>query len=102
MLVAGAISWKFTKKNRIALSTMDAEFISCYEASNHEIWLRKFVIGLRVIDGIDRSLKIYYDNNLVVLYSNNYRSLTRPKFIDIKLLVVKERIRDSQIFHKTY
>ncbi|RDX67162.1 hypothetical protein CR513_53993, partial [Mucuna pruriens] len=37
-------------------------------------------------------LKIYCDNNLAVLYSNNNRSSTKSKFIDIKFLVVKEII----------
>ena len=79
-------------------STMAAEFIACYEASNHGIWLRNFVTGLRVVDGIDRPLKIHCDNNSAVLYSNNNRSSTKSKFIDIKFLVVKERVQDRQIF----
>ena len=97
MLAGGAISWKSAKQTLIASSTMAAEFIACYEASNHGIWLRNFVTGLRVVDGIDRPLKIHCDNNSAVLYSNNNRSSTKSKFIDIKFLVVKERVQDRQI-----
>ena len=43
---------------------MVAEFIVCYEASNYGIWLRNFVTRLRIVDGIERPLKLYYDNNL--------------------------------------
>ncbi|RDX67675.1 hypothetical protein CR513_53421, partial [Mucuna pruriens] len=43
-------------------------------------------------------LKIYYDNNSTVLYSNNNRSFTKSKFIDIKFLVVKEGVQNKQIF----
>ena len=50
-----------------------------------------------MVDGIERPLKIYYDNNSAVLYSNNNRSSTKSKFIDIKFLVVKERVQDKQI-----
>ncbi|RVW72211.1 Retrovirus-related Pol polyprotein from transposon TNT 1-94 [Vitis vinifera] len=39
MLVGGAVSWKSVKQTLIAFSTMEAEFIACYEASNHGIWL---------------------------------------------------------------
>ncbi|RVW88103.1 Retrovirus-related Pol polyprotein from transposon TNT 1-94 [Vitis vinifera] len=39
MLARGAVSWKSVKKTLIASSTMGAEFIACYEASNHRIWL---------------------------------------------------------------
>ena len=50
-----------------------------------------------MVDDIDRSLRIYCDNNSAVLYSNNNRSSTKSKFIDIKFLVVKERVQDRQI-----
>ena len=42
-------------------------------------------------------MKIYCDNNSAVLYSNNNRSTTKSKFIDIKFLVVKERVQNRQI-----
>ncbi|RVW81995.1 Retrovirus-related Pol polyprotein from transposon TNT 1-94 [Vitis vinifera] len=37
MLAGGAVSWKSVKQTLIASSTMEAEFIACYEASNHGI-----------------------------------------------------------------
>jgi len=43
------------------------------------------------------TLKIYCENNSAVLYSNNNRSTTKSKFIDIKFLVVKERVQNRQI-----
>ncbi|RDX66207.1 Copia protein, partial [Mucuna pruriens] len=58
------------------------------------------VTSLQEVDGIERSLKIYCDNNSTVLYSNNNRSSTKSKFIDIKFLVVKERVQNKQIFIK--
>ena len=97
MLAGGAISWRSAKQTLIASSTMAAEFIACYEASNHGIWLRNFVTGLRVVDGIERPLKIFCDNKSAVLYSNNNRSSTKSKHIDIKFLVVKERVQSGQI-----
>jgi len=67
ILAEGAISLKSTKPTLVASSTMVAEFIACFEASNHGIWLRNIVTGLHVVDGIERPLKIYCDNKLVVL-----------------------------------
>ncbi|XP_057999162.1 vicilin Jug r 6.0101-like [Hevea brasiliensis] len=67
------------KQTIIASSTREAEFIACYEASNHGIWLRNFVTGLQIVDGIKRPLKIFCDNKSVVLYSNNNRSSTSRK-----------------------
>lgn len=96
-LAEGVISWKSVKQTLIASSTMAAEFIACYEASNHGIWLRNFVTGLRIVDGIEKPLKIFCDNNSAVMYSNNNRSSSKSKFIDIKFLVVKERVQSGQI-----
>ncbi|RDY08250.1 hypothetical protein CR513_07540, partial [Mucuna pruriens] len=79
MLAGGAIPWKFVKQYLIAPSTIVVKFVACFEASNHGIWLRKFVTSLRVVDGIKRLLKIYCGNNSVVLYSNNNRGSTKSK-----------------------
>ena len=97
LFARGAISWKSVKQSIVASSTMAAEFVACYEAFNHGIWLRKFVTGLRIMDGIERPLKLFCDNKSAVLYSNNNRSSTKSKFIDIKFLVVKERVQSRLI-----
>ncbi|RDY04246.1 hypothetical protein CR513_12064, partial [Mucuna pruriens] len=70
MLARGAISWKSVKQNLIVPSTMAADFVAYFEASNQGIWLRNFVTSLRVVDDIERPLKIYCDNNSAILYSN--------------------------------
>ena len=80
LLAEHAISWKSVKQSIVASSTMAAEFVACYEASNHGIWMRNFVIGLRIMDGIERLLKLFCDNKSAVLYSNNNRSSTKSKF----------------------
>lgn len=55
---------------------MAAEFLACFEAPNHEIWLQKFVIRLLIIENIKISLKVYCDNSVVVLYFKNITSST--------------------------
>ncbi|KAL6348428.1 hypothetical protein AAG906_005736 [Vitis piasezkii] len=85
MLARGAVSWK------------SAKFIACYEASNHGIWLRNFITQLRIVDGIEKPLRINCDNKVAELYSKNNRSLSKSKHIDIKFLVVKERVQSLQV-----
>jgi hypothetical protein len=97
MLAGGAISWRSAKQSMIASSTMAAEFIACFEASNHGIWQRNFITGLCIVDTIKLPLKLYCDNNPAVLYSNNNRSSSKSKHIDIKFLVVKERVQSELI-----
>ena len=49
------------------------------------------------MDSIERPLKIYCDNNSAVLYSNSNRNSSKSKDIDIKFLVVKERVQSRQV-----
>ena len=69
MLSNGPISWKSHKQSLIASFTMEAEYVACYKATCHAIWLRNFVSGLDVIDSIMRPLRIYCDNSVVVRFS---------------------------------
>ena len=63
LLVGGAISWKIVKQSIVASSTMAAEFVACYEASNHGIWLRNFVTGLHIMDGMKDHLSYFVTIN---------------------------------------
>ena len=96
-LAGGAISWKSCKQSIIASLTMYTEFIACYEAIGQAMWLKKFVPGLKVVDSIERPLKIYCDNEPAVTYSHNNKSSGAAKHIDIKYYVVKEKIQDHTI-----
>ena len=86
MLAGGVVSWHRAKQTLTTSSTMATELVACYEASNHGMWLRNFVTELQIIEGIERPLKLYRDNKLVVLYFNNNRGSTKSKHIDIKSL----------------
>ena len=97
MLAGEAVSWKSVKQTLIAFSTMETEFIACYETSNHGIWLWNFIIELCIVDGIEKPLRINYDNKAVELYSKNNRSSSKSKHIDIQFLVVKERVQSLQV-----
>ena len=46
---------------------------------------------------VARPLKLFCHNKSTVLYSNNNRSSMKSKFIDIKFLVVKERVQSGLI-----
>jgi hypothetical protein len=76
---------------------MYTEFAACYEATGQAEWLNKFVPGLRVVDNIEKSLKIYCDNEPAVQYSYNNMKSDAFKHIKIKYYVVKEKIRHHTI-----
>jgi hypothetical protein len=97
LLAGGAISWKSSKQTVTISSTMYAEFVACYEATGHAMWLKKFVLGLRVVDNIERSLKLYCDNEPAIFYAHNNKSSDVAKHIKIKFYVVKGCIQDQTI-----
>ena len=81
----------------IASSTMETKYVTCYEATCHAIWLRNFVSGLHVIASIMRPLRIYYDNSVVVRFSKNNKTAGWSKHIDIKYLVVREKVQNEVV-----
>jgi hypothetical protein len=76
---------------------MYAEFIACYEAMGHALWLKNFIPGLRVVDNISRPLTLYYDNKAIIFFSHNNKSSGAVKHIDLKYLVVRERVQHRTI-----
>ena len=43
MMVEGVVSWKSVKQTLTTSSTLEAEYVVCYEATCHAIWLRNFI-----------------------------------------------------------
>jgi hypothetical protein len=76
---------------------MYAEFIACYEALGQAMWLKNFIPGLSVIDSISKPLMIYCDNKAAVFFSHNNKSSGASNHIDLRYLVVKERVQDRTI-----
>jgi hypothetical protein len=53
---------------------MHTDFIATYEATRQLIWMKKFVPRLRVVDSVERPLRIYCDNEPAVFHSYNNKS----------------------------
>ncbi|XP_042952199.1 secreted RxLR effector protein 161-like [Carya illinoinensis] len=98
LLASGAISWKSMKQTITASSTMEAEFVACFEAIVHGLWLRNFITGLGVIDSIERPLRIYCDNSSAVFFSKNDRYSKGAKHMEFKYLSVKEEAQKQTVF----
>ncbi|RVW91271.1 Retrovirus-related Pol polyprotein from transposon TNT 1-94 [Vitis vinifera] len=66
MMVGGVVSWKSVKQTLTTSSTMEAEYVACYEACCHAMWMRNFISTLGVVDSISRPLKLFCDNSTAV------------------------------------
>jgi hypothetical protein len=97
LMASGAVSWRSAKQTLTTTSTMEAEFVSCFEATSHGVWLKSFISGLRIMDSISRPLRIYCDNSAAVFMAKNNKSGSRSKHIDIKYLAIRERIKEKKV-----
>lgn len=75
---------------------MHVEFVACYKATCEALWLRNFISGLQVLNSISKSVKILCDNSFAVFFSKNNKISGKSKHIDIKYLVVRERIQNKE------
>ncbi|XP_042988598.1 secreted RxLR effector protein 161-like [Carya illinoinensis] len=97
LLAGGAISWKSMKQTITASSTMEAEFVACFEATVHGLWLRNFISGLGVVDSIERPLRIYCDNSSAVYFCKNDKYSKGAKHMELKYLSVKEEVQKQTV-----
>ncbi|XP_048131604.1 secreted RxLR effector protein 161-like [Rhodamnia argentea] len=97
MFVGEAVSWRSAKQTLVATSTMKVEFVSCFEATLHCVWLKSFILGLRVVDSIARSLRLFCDNSAAVFMVKNHKSGSRSKHIGIKYLAIRERVEEKKV-----
>jgi hypothetical protein len=91
-LTGGAISWSSSKQTVMTSSTIYAKFVACYKAMGQAMWLKKFVSSLRVIDSIERPLKLYCNNEPAILYAPINKKIKTAKHINIIFYVVKKKI----------
>ena len=96
MMAGGAVSWKSVKQTLTATSTMEAEYVTCYEATCQAMWLKKLFFSFQIVESISKSLVIYCDNTTPIHFSQNNRSATCSKHFDIKYLFVREKVRKFQ------
>ncbi|WVZ17437.1 hypothetical protein V8G54_010419 [Vigna mungo] len=85
------------KQSIIVTSTMEVEFVACFEATVHALWLRNFVSRLDIINSIARPIRIYCDNSTVVFFSKNDKYSKGAKHMDLKYLLVKEEVHKHRV-----
>jgi hypothetical protein len=86
----GAVSWASKKQNTVALSTVEAEYISGSLATQEAIWITKLLteVGLNI-----NAPKLYQDNQGCIGFSKNPIGHARTKHIDIRHHFMRERIK---------
>ena len=85
----GAISWRSVKQSSITDSTMEAEYIAAFEAAKEVVWLRNFLMDLKVVSYAQSAITLYCDNSGAVANSKEPRSHKRGKHIERKYHLIR-------------
>ena len=80
-LNGGVVSWRSSKQDTVADSTIEAEYIAASEAAKEVVWIKKFITGLGIIPSILDPVNLYCDNNEAIAQAKEPRSHQRSKHI---------------------
>ncbi|XP_033516008.1 secreted RxLR effector protein 161-like [Nicotiana tomentosiformis] len=97
LLAGGVVSWRSVEQTIVVTSTMEAEFIACYDTTSLALWLKNFIFGLRIVDCVSRPFRIFCDNSIAVFFSKNNKSGSRSKHIDIKYLMIRDYVKKQDV-----
>ncbi|PKI40083.1 hypothetical protein CRG98_039536 [Punica granatum] len=97
MMASGVISWRSLSQTLTTTSTTEAKFVACFEATSHGVWLKSFILGLRIFYSIARPLKIHCDNSAAIQLAKNHRSRSRSKHVDVKYLAIREHVKENKV-----
>ncbi|TYK24106.1 gag/pol protein [Cucumis melo var. makuwa] len=96
-LNGGAVVWRSIKQGCIADSTMEAEYVAACEVAKEAVWLRKFLIDLKVVPNMSKPITLYYVNSGAVANSREPRSHKRGQHIECKYHLIREIVHRGDV-----
>ncbi|KAI5335608.1 hypothetical protein L3X38_025741 [Prunus dulcis] len=96
-MAGAAVAWKSAKYSDVSSLTMFSEYIACYEATSHAVWIRNFIKDIKVVNLISRQIQIYNDNIKVVFHCMNNKMSSGLQHIDIKYLIMREKVANKLV-----
>ena len=90
LLGGGAISWRSKKQSVVALSSCEAEYVSCTSAAKEAIWLSNILAF--VLDRPRTPITIKVDNQGSIGSANSGAITSRNKHIDIRYHFIRDVI----------
>ncbi|KAM6600577.1 hypothetical protein CsatA_020186 [Cannabis sativa] len=88
------ISWKANLQTIVALSTTEAEYISCTEAVKEAIWLKGITRELGINQG---AITILCDSQSALHLSKNQMYHERTKHIDVRLHFIRDVLAEGKV-----
>ena len=96
-LNGGAVSWKSSKQETTADSTIEAEYIAAAEAAKEAVWMKKFITDLGVVPGDSNPIPLLCDNNGAIAQAKEPRSHQKSKHILRRFHLIREIITRGDV-----
>ena len=94
------ISWCSKKQTCVALSMMEAEYVTCTAAVQEAVWLKAFIHNLNVTPHNNESVVIYSDNTAALAYVKNLKYHGKSKHIEKKYHFIRDVVAKGGIILK--
>ena len=94
-LGSGLFSWMSKKQERVALSSVEAEYVSALMATSHALWLRRILEDLD--EGHGEAISIFCDNKSTIAMTKNPINHSHTKHIAIKQNFIREVVKNGEV-----
>ena len=91
-LAGGAISWCSKLRQPVALSSMEAEYIAASEAAKEGVWLREFLVALKVVESASQPVTIFCDNMSAIKVAKDPNFHSKSKHIEGRFHYIRDII----------
>lgn len=95
LLEGTAITWSATRQKTIALSTVEAEYMSQCEAGREATWLRRFLKELGF--DVNSPTIIHCDNQGAIALAGNPIHHRRTKHIDVRYHYIRKLVEEGEV-----
>ncbi|KAD2805330.1 hypothetical protein E3N88_38707 [Mikania micrantha] len=93
----GAVSWKSSKQDVVAISTTESEYIAASLAAQEAAWLRKFIADLGVVATIQDPLEIFCDNEGAIAQIKEPRAHQKTRHIERRFNYIRDEVEKGKI-----
>jgi hypothetical protein len=97
-LGSGIFSWASKRRERVAHSSAEAEYVSASETTKQVVWLRKILGDMG--EKQDMTTVLFCDNKSAIAMTKNSVFHSRIKHINLKHHYIREAVEDEEVVIK--
>ncbi|GJW16753.1 retrotransposon protein, putative, ty1-copia subclass [Tanacetum coccineum] len=100
LLNGGEVTWKSSKKDTVADSTCESDYIAACEASKEAIWMKNFIGDLGVVPIVQDPIEIFCDNKSAITLTKEPKDHRKSKQIKRKYHFIRSKVEEGHVIVK--